>query len=202
MRFPDPYTHPGLAPGFESVTLIDNDPIISDRMSNNTVLEVRNSAQYWGISIPLPDMFPDEFFLIDGFLSEYKRTQGFIEVLLPQYESFGIQGDVKNATVPSGQKGNSITMKVPNLRALPKVGGLFKFANHYKVYKITSASSNGDNLTIGIYPNLFITTSGAEKPIFNGILFQTKAVGLENYKSVLNADGMYESFTINLEESK
>ncbi|QPB12127.1 hypothetical protein [Providencia phage PSTCR5] len=202
MRLPDPYTHPGLVPGFESVTLIDNDPVTKDRMANNQVFEVRTVSQYWGISIPFPDLFPKEFFLMDAFIGEYKRKGGFIEILLPQYETFGIRGDLANAKIPGGQKGNSLTMNIPNLTGLPKVGGLFKLSSHYKVYKITSVTTNGNNLTLGLYPDLATTTNGAEKPVFNGILFQTKPLQLETWKSTLTSDGMYESFTLNFEESR
>ncbi len=202
MRLPDPYTHPGLVPGFESVTLIDNDPVTTDRMANNQVFEVRTVSQYWGISIPFPDLFPQEFFLMDAFIGEYKRKGGFIEILLPQYETFGVRGDLANAKIPGNQKGSSITMTIPSLSGLPKVGGLFKLSSHYKVYKITSVTANGNNLTIGIYPDLATITNGAERPVFNGILFQTKPLQLETWKSTLTSDGMYESFTLNFEESR
>lgn len=200
MRLPDPYTHPEL-PGFESVTLIDNDTVTSDRMANNKVFEIRDVGQYWGISIPFPDLFPSEFAIIDSFLAEYKRTGEFIEVLLPQYETSTVRGDLFRAEVPQNQKGNRVTMTIPNLTGAPKLGGLFKFDSHYKVYKITNVEIKGDVLTLGIYPDLFITTTGAERPVFNGVLFQTKAIGLERYKSTLTSDGMYESFTLNFEES-
>lgn len=202
MRLPDPYTHPGQVPGFESVTLIDNDQIMSDRMGNNQVFETRTVAQYWGISIPFPDLFPQEFYLMDGFICDYKRRGGFIEILLPQYETFGIRGNLLEAKIPSGQKGSTVTMNIPSLTGLPKVGGLFKFSTNYKVYKITSVEANGNNLTIGVYPDLFITTNGSEKPVFNGILFQTKPVQLDRWKSTLTADGMYEGFTLEFEESR
>lgn len=200
MRLPDPYTHPEL-PGFESVTLIDNDTVTSDRMANNKVFEIRDVGQYWGISIPFPDLFPSEFFIIDSFIAEYKRKGGFIEILLPQYETSTVRGNLAGATIPANQKGSTVTMTIPNLTGAPKLGGLFKLDGHYKVYKITSVDIKGTTLTIGVYPDLFITTSGAEKPVFNGVLFQTKAIGLERYKSTLTSDGMYESFTLNFEES-
>lgn len=200
MRLPDPFTHPEL-PGFESVTLIDNDTVTSDRMANNKVFEVRDVGQYWGISIPFPDLFPSEFAIIDTFIAEYKRTGGFIEVLLPQYELSTVRGDLTSAVIPLGQKGNTITMTIPNLTGSPKLGGLFKLDSHYKVYKITKVEVQGNTVTIGVYPDLFVTTNGSEKPVFNGVLIQTKAVGLEKYKSTLTSDGMYEAFVLNFEES-
>ncbi|QYC97265.1 hypothetical protein [Escherichia phage IME178] len=42
MRLPDPYTNPELSGlGFESVNLIDNDPVIRDELPNGKVNEVR-----------------------------------------------------------------------------------------------------------------------------------------------------------------
>lgn len=203
MRLPDPYTNPELSGlGFESVNLIDNDPVIRDELPNGKVNEVKVSAQYWGINISYPELFPDEYSVLDAFILEYKRTGSYIDVILPQYEAFRVRGNTSLVNIPAGQKGSNITMDTKGLlTGTPKPGDLFKLSNHPKVYKITSFNKSGNTWSINLYPDLFITTTGAEKPVFNGILFRTKLMNGDAFGSTLNNNGTYSNISLNLRES-
>ncbi|UPW38327.1 distal tail protein [Escherichia phage vB_EcoS_ESCO30] len=203
MRLPDPYTNPELSGlGFESVNLIDNDPVIRDELPNGKVNEVKVSAQYWGINISYPELFPDEYSVLDAFILEYKRTGSYIDVILPQYEAFRVRGNTSLVNIPAGQKGSNITMDTKGLlTGIPKPGDLFKLSNHPKVYKITSFNKSGNTWSINLYPDLFITTTGAEKPVFNGILFRTKLMNGDAFGSTLNNNGTYSGISLNLRES-
>ena len=203
MRLPDPYTNPELSGlGFESVNLIDNDPVIRDELPNGKVRETKVSAQYWGVTIQYPDLFPDEYTKLDTFLLEYKRTGAYIDVLLPQYEAFRVTGDTSLVSIPAGQKGSTIMMDTKGvLRNVPKAGDLFKLSNHPKVYKITSFSQVGNTWQLNVYPDLFITTTGSEKPVFNGILFRTKLMNGDSFGSTLNSNGTYSGISLSLRES-
>lgn len=203
MRLPDPYTNPELSGlGFESVNLIDNDPVIRDELPNGKVNEVKVSAQYWGINISYPELFPDEYSVLDSFILEYKRTGSYIDVILPQYEAFRVRGNTSLVNIPAGQKGSNITMDTKGLlTGIPKPGDLFKLSNHPKVYKITSFNKSGNTWSINLYPDLFITTTGAEKPVFNGILFRTKLMNGDAFGSTLNNNGTYSGISLNLRES-
>ncbi|WWD10808.1 distal tail protein [Escherchia phage Stokescottia] len=203
MRLPDPYTNPELSGlGFESVNLIDNDPVIRDELPNGKVNEVKVSAQYWGINISYPELFPDEYSVLDAFILEYKRTGSYIDVILPQYEAFRVRGNTSLVNIPAGQKGSNITMDTKGLLiGTPKPGDLFKLSNHPKVYKITSFNKSGNTWSINLYPDLFITTTGAEKPVFNGILFRTKLMNGDAFGSTLNNNGTYSGISLNLRES-
>lgn len=203
MRLPDPYTNPELSGlGFESVNLIDNDPVIRDELPNGKVNEVKVSAQYWGINISYPELFPDEYSVLDAFILEYKRTGSYIDVILPQYEAFRVRGNTNLVNIPAGQKGSNITMDTKGvLTGIPKPGDLFKLSNHPKVYKITSFNRSGNLWSINIYPDLFLTTTGAEKPVFNGILFRTKLMNGDAFGSTLNNNGTYSGISLNLRES-
>lgn len=203
MRLPDPYTNPELSGlGFESVNLIDNDPVIRDELPNGKVNEVKVSAQYWGINISYPELFPDEYNVLDAFILEYKRTGSYIDVILPQYEAFRVRGNTSLVSIPAGQKGSNITMDTKGLLiGTPKPGDLFKLSNHPKVYKITSFNKSGNTWSINLYPDLFITTTGAEKPVFNGILFRTKLMNGDAFGSTLNNNGTYSGISLNLRES-
>lgn len=203
MRLPDPYTNPELSGlGFESVNLIDNDPVIRDELPNGKVNEVKVSAQYWGINISYPELFTDEYNVLDAFILEYKRTGSYIDVILPQYEAFRVRGNTGLVNIPAGQKGSNITMDTKGLlTGIPKPGDLFKLSNHPKVYKITSFNKLGNTWSINLYPDLFITTTGAEKPVFNGILFRTKLMNGDAFGSTLNNNGTYSGISLNLRES-
>ncbi|WAB24926.1 hypothetical protein [Citrobacter phage vB_CfrD-Cit2] len=203
MRLPDPYTNPELSGlGFESVNLIDNDPVIRDELPNGKVNEVKVSAQYWGINISYPELFPDEYSVLDSFILEYKRTGSYIDVILPQYEAFRVRGNTNLVNIPAGQKGSNITMDTKGvLTGIPKPGDLFKLSNHPKVYKITSFNRSGNSWSINVYPDLFVTTTGAEKPVFNGILFRTKLMNGDAFGSTLNNNGTYSGISLNLRES-
>ncbi|ATW62657.1 hypothetical protein [Salmonella phage SP-3] len=87
------------------------------------------------------------------------------------------------------------------LTGTPKPGDLFKLSNHPKVYKITSFNKSGNTWSINLYPDLFITTTGAEKPVFNGILFRTKLMNGDAFGSTLNNNGTYSNISLNLRES-
>lgn len=147
-------------------------------------------------------MFPDEYSVLDSFILEYKRTGGYIDVILPQYEAFRVRGNTNLVNIPAGQKGSNITMDTKGLlTGTPKPGDLFKLSNHPKVYKITSFNKSGNTWSINLYPDLFITTTGAEKPVFNGILFRTKLMNGDAFGSTLNNNGTYSNISLNLRES-
>ncbi|QXN67527.1 heat shock protein [Klebsiella phage vB_Kpn_3] len=118
--------------------------MIRDELPNGKVNEVKVSAQYWGINISYPELFPDEYAILDSFILDYKRTGGYIDVLLPQYEAFRVRGDTNYCNIPAGQKGSTVIMNNKGtLPGLPKPGDLFKLSNHPKVYKITSFNKAG-----------------------------------------------------------
>lgn len=202
MRLPDPFTNPDLCPGFETADLIDNDPIIRDELPNATVVEIKSSAQFWSIDITMPDLFPREFRFLDAFISEYKRTGGFIDVLLPQYENTRVSGDTSKTTIAGNQKGSTITIgNTAGLTGIPEAGDLFKLSTHPKVYKITKVSSDATSMTLSLYPDLFITTGGSEKPVFSGILFQTKLMSGDSWSQTITNDGMYTGVSLKLREA-
>lgn len=202
MRLPDPFTNPDIAQGFTSARLVDNDPVIRDELPNGAVKEVKVSAQYWGIEITYPDLYPEEFMFLDSFIKECKRTGGYIEVLLPQYEPLRVSGNTSLVTIASGQRGSTIVMtNTSGLRGLPKPGDLFKLTTGTKVYKITSVASTASTMTLTLYPDLFLTTNGSDKPIFNGILFRTKMASGETIDDNINPDGVYTGVSLKLRES-
>lgn len=203
MRLPDPFTHPHLEGlGFEVATIVDNDPIIRDELPNGTVREVKVAAQYFGINITYPELYPNEYTTLDTFILESKRTRSYIDVLLPQYESFRVKGNPSATVIAPGLKGSVLEISNTGyLNGAPQVGDLFKLSTHPKVYKITSFKKESNKWTLGLYPDLRITTNGQEKPIFTGITFRTKGMNLDTFSASLDANGMYTGLSLNLRES-
>lgn len=203
MRLPDPLTNPeyhGL--GFETAQLVDNDPVIRDELPNGKVAEFKVAAQYWSINLTYPDLFMDEYTFLETFIQSYKRSGGYIEVLLPQYEAFRVKSSTALVNIAAGQKGSSITMtNTSSLIGEPQAGDLFKLSTHPKVYKIVSVYKTTNSITLGLYPDLFITTTGSEKPVFNGILFRTKLMNGNTFGQPLDADGKYSGVSLVLRES-
>lgn len=201
-RLPDPFTNPEYALGFQKAVVIDNDPMTRDELPNGKVNEVKMQAQYWGLQISYPDLFEAEFSFLDAFILEYKRTGGYIDVLLPQYEKFRVRGATTAVTIPAGLSGSTIILD--NIGALigkPNPGDLFKLNAYPKVYKITSVVTTSSRWTLTVYPDLANTTNGSEKPVFNGILFRTKLMNGDSFQSDLTVDGVYTGVSLDLRES-
>lgn len=202
MRLPDPFTHPGKVPGFQTAELVDNDPVIRDELPNGKVGEVKIAAQYFGINISYPDLYESEFAILDSFVKEYKRTGGYIDVVLPQYERFRLQGNVGALRAQSGQKGSMITvLNTASVVGVPQMHDLFKLSTNSKVYKITKVEVLSGKWNIYLYPDLAITTNGSEVPVFSGIVFRTKLMNGDAFVEHLDADGVYSGFALNLRES-
>ena len=203
MRLPDPFTHPqynGL--GFDKATLIDNDPMIRDELPNGKVNEVKTATQYWGLNISYPVMFPDEYAVLSSAILEYKRTRGYLDVILPHYESYRVRGDANNCRIAAGQKGSTLVItNTGSLVGEPKPGDLFQLTTHPKVYKITSFKNVAGVWTLNLYPDLLLTTNGSERPRFNGILFQTKLMNGDSFSEEITVDGVYDGVNLVLRES-
>lgn len=202
MRLPDPFTHPGRAPGFQTAKLVDNNPLVRDQMPNGKVYEVHMAGQYWGVEVTYPDLYESEYRLIESFIQNYKRLGSFIDILLPQYQRFTVGGTPNNTTIPAGQSGSLITINNANmLSGTPREGDLFKLSTHPKVYRIVYMNLQGNRWDLGLYPDLHIITNGSEKPVFSGITIQTKILNADSFGQALDADGMYTGLSLNLREA-
>lgn len=203
MRLPDPFTD-SVAPGFSEAILNEVDPIIKDPMPDGRVLKVSTASQYWTLTLSYPDLTEDEFAYLCGFLAETKRQRTSIDVLLPQYEKFSVTGDTSQTTVSSGQNGNTVTITdTQPLQGRPRLNSLFKLTGHSKVYKITSIhiSPTTNTWTLGVYPDLALTTDGTQKPIFNSILLEMTLVEDKLPEENPSAeDGLYRGVTLGLRE--
>jgi hypothetical protein len=199
MRLPDPYVDLA-APGFSSAKLVDVDPYITDTMPNGTVLRTKVASQYWTLDLSYPDLTENEFRILYSAIAESKRLSTTIDVLLPQYEQYHVQGDATTANITDGSNGSEVTITdLTSLTGTPRVGSLFKLSTHSKVYRIASIDIQPGFWKLGLFPNLSITTLNA-KPIFNNILLEmtltTDSLPIED----VSVDGFYRGVSISLRE--
>lgn len=199
MRLPDPYVDSN-APGFSTARLGDVDPYIRDDMSDGSVLRTKVAAQYWTLDLSYPDLTEQEYNILISALAEAKRTSSTVDVLLPQYERYNVQGDASTAIVADGSSGSTVVISaVTALTGLPKPGDLFKLSNHPKVYKITKVVNNSSSWSLSLYPALATTTHNA-KPVFNNILFSTTLEGDNLPIEDVTLEGFYKGINISLRE--
>ncbi len=202
IRLPDPFTHPDEAPGFLKAPLVDNEPILQDELPNGKVLQTKSSAQFWSVNITYPDLYELEYKLVSSAINEAKRTGDTLEIVLPQYVNFRVLGDLTATSIAAGQKGSTLEItNIAGIQGAPYLGDLFKLSTHPKVYKITGFQRSGDKISLNIYPDLFIETTGHEKPVFNAIPLQVKQMGRSSTTEDINADGMYEGISYSFRES-
>jgi hypothetical protein len=203
IRLPDPFVNVE-APGFTSAPLASNQTLMQDFLTDGSVLQVKTGEHYWSTDITYPDLFPEEYAIIISAIDEAKRTGEYLDVYLPQVSSYRVGGSPSGTSIQAGSKGSSVTITgVNTLTGVPLAGDYFQLTgSSKKVYRITSVDTSTDGVwTLNLYPDLQITTTGAEKPIFSNILFQM-AITNWNDVSNLNVDGLYVNVGLQLREAK
>lgn len=201
IRLPDPFTHPGIAPGFKSAPLVDNEPLIQDELPNGQVLEVKTSAQYWSVDITYPELLEDEFRLIDSTIKRAKNSDGVITLALPQYLNLHVLGNTAATSILAGQTGSKIKIDgIDALQGRPYVGDLFQLKGETKVYKILHVEATATSWTLEIYPNLRRPTKTGDKPEFNEILFSMKLKDRSSFTENVTPDGLYTDMGLSLRE--
>lgn len=204
IRLPDPFTDSN-APGFLSAPLQDNEPVLQEELPNGKVLQVTNiSAQYWSVKISYPELYEDEYRIVSSAIYKAKRTGDSIGIVLPQYISGRVYGEELDVSIQAGSKGNSVVIEnADKLVGDPKIGDLFQMDSHPKVYKIVDHYRDTSNniMALDLYPDLFITTKGNEKPKFNNIIFNMKLQNRDSLIENVNADGLYQDIQYVFRES-
>jgi hypothetical protein len=203
-RLPDPFTHPGVAPGFQTAPLVDSEPLLQDALPNGKVLEVITASQYWSVNITYQDLFEEEYRLVSSAILKAKNSDGVILLALPQYLNARVSGDFDAVTIAADQVGSQLVLGNTNqLTGRPFIGDLLQIRGQPKVYKIVDININTtDNTwTLELYPKLARQTTGSEKPEFNNVLFNMKLVGRSSITESLNADGVYTGVEFSFRES-
>lgn len=182
------------SPGFASVKLSSNQPIMRDRTRSGRLVSRAVSYHLWNTDISYNPMTKSQFNPIYGFLLEKQGSLKPFFVELPQYRGQG----VSSKTASSGLAG-STTLTVNNITDI-EAGMMFNIndntdSTHTKAYVITRASSTTITFTPGLQNAV---TSGAAVNFTNPKIRVIQSGDVQEYS--LNTNNLY-SFSLKLEEA-
>lgn len=201
IRLPDPYTHPGVAPGFEIASLKDIRPVLVENLPNGRQIKTSSTAQYWALTIKYPALYFEEYQLITTVLNTVESTGDTLGLILPHYELYTVKQDPSTMSIAANQVGNLLKITNYTDSAKPFIGRFLKLTNSTKVYKIIGVDHNpiAKTLDLTLYPNLAKKTLSTTKPIFNNIIFECsiEEIPEENFSS----EGIFEEVSIPLREN-
>lgn len=182
------------SPGFASVKLSSDQPIMRDRTRSGRLVSRAVSYHLWNIDISYNPMTKSQFNPIYAFLLEKQGSLKPFFVQLPQYRGQG----VSSKTASSGLAG-STTLTVNNITDI-EAGMMFNIndntdSTHTKAYVITRASSTTITFTPGLQNAV---TSGAAVNFTNPKIRVIQSGDVQEYS--LNTNNLY-SFSLKLEEA-
>jgi len=199
---PDPYhlitpagdSEGGTAgPGFASVSLSSNQPIMRDRTNSGRMVSRVSAYHKWEIDITYNPMTKAEFNPVFGFLLEKQGSLKPFLVSLPQYRVQGI-ADKTAAAAAAGS-----TTIVCNNTTNIVVGSLFTIGDfdsaHTKAYMVNRVINS---TSISITPGLAKSISSSAILDFTDPTIKVIQVG-DTQQYSLNTENLY-SFSLKLEE--
>lgn len=204
-RLPDPSF--GGGPGWVSQQIIDNTPGMIHNLNSGASVSVKFSGNYWTISLSYPQLTIAEMNTILPFLYSLQGAFTNFYVQSPLYvnPAAGAWAAVPLAnTVGQGTTSNEVDITgwaaaISAAGSTLVVGDMIKFTDIKKIYLITGTSLNTDVMTLTLNADLTtaISTSTLEP---NDIKFRVRIDGATPAFSI-NADGLYEGFTLKLREN-
>jgi hypothetical protein len=207
-RLPDPNTVPA-GPGFVTQTLIDNTPGMLHDLNNGGTVSVKFAGSYWTINIAYPQLTVAEANTLIPFLYSLNGMFQTFYVQLPTYINpssgvwdTGTSVKVADGEIAIGPTSNSIVVNSWSTRGGDYVAGdILKFNNSNKLYMVTSETLVTDTKTIYLNSDILepvkVATAAFEP---NDLRFRVRQSG-KNPNLVLNADGLYEGFSLSLREN-
>ena len=207
-ELPTPNTIPA-GPGFVSQTITDNSPGMVHNLNSGGSISVKFSGNYWTIAIAYPQLTIAEGNTIIPFLYSLQGAFTNFYVQLPTYinPTAGIWSAVPLASeVSMGSNANQVDVSewAANIAASGSTlaaGDMIKFTNSNKIYMIVATSLNADIMTITLNTEVADTAAMAAATLEpNDIKFRVRIEG-QAPKASLNADGLYEGFSMSLREN-
>jgi hypothetical protein len=217
-RLPDVFTSPeGL--GFTNATIKSVNQTMTNELNSGETLSVQIAGHTWELTIGFPESLEDDVDsnVTRAFLSSLRGKLTEFQVVLPhkltpRRASIPV---TSSCTIDAGQSGSSLVIKNWNTAIANatlyssdsstgyiSVNDYFKLDTNSKVYKVMGASYDAyyGTLTLDIFPNLVITTTGLEKPTFNEIEWNVKLT-TDEFSEPTDVDGVISSFSITAKET-
>lgn len=206
---PTPNTTPE-GPGFYSMSLTNNTPGMFHPLNDGSSIAIRYAGDYWSLSVVYPDLVRTDTTTTTfiSFLTSIKKNFDNFYISLPGYDnpaagqwSVGTNAEIGKNNISVGSAANEIVVTDANLLGGSwTIGDMLKFDNANKIYQIVDLDLEGTTLTITLNSDLIdqdsVATAGFEP---NDIKFRVRL--LSDIKLSFNAEGLFESVTLNLREN-
>jgi len=188
-------------PGFSSVQLTSEAPIVTNRSNSGLVFRTRNRYHKWDINIKYNDLTKAEFNVVYPFLLERQATLESFFVELPQYGN----SDAGDKNIGASAAAGETELTLSSVTDI-NIGDLFYVDDpnddtHVKAYKVTKVDSTNTKVHISpaIQKKIDYLLSGTEKAKFGTPRLRVVVDGASiNY--TIKSNGLY-SFSVKLEES-
>lgn len=207
-RLPDPTTVPE-GPGFLTQSIIDNSPGMVHNLNNGGSISVKFAGNYWTINIAYPQLTISEMDTLLPFLYSLQGAFSNFYVQLPIHDNprAGAWATTPPAgDVSIGSSNNQVEIAnwasaISNAGSTLNTGDMLKFTNTNKIYMIVGMSLLADTMTLTLNSEVTDVAAMAAATIEpNDIKFRVRQVG-KMPSVLLNADGLYESFSLSLREN-
>ena len=188
-------------PGFSSVTLTSQQPIVMNRSNSGLAFRSINKYQKFMVDIKYNSLTKTEFNVVYPFLLQRQASLEAFFVELPQYGNSS--AGTKNITLSSTVAAGSTELTLNNINSLA-VADMFFITDpqddvHVKTYKVTKISGTTITITPPLQRKLDHTLSGTRQVSFGTPKMRVCVMGSDIQYSV-DAKGLY-SFSVKLEEN-
>lgn len=194
-------TSGSFGPGFSSVTLKSNQPVVSNK--SNSGLSFRSVVRYhqWELDIRYNDLIKDDFNIVYPFLLERQQSQEAFFVELPQYGNAAAATKTINTVTSTSPGKNFVT--VNNVNSIV-MGDMLDLINnndslHLKAYKVTKIDATNNRIFISPGLQRKITAGDVATVSFTRPRIRARVKGA-NLNYSVKANGLY-SFSVNVEEA-
>ena len=188
-------------PGFSSVTVTSQQPVVMNRANSGLAFKSINRYQKFMVDIKYNSLTKAEFNVVYPFLLQRQATLEAFFVELPQYgnDTAGVKTINVSSTVAAGS--TELTLNNVNHMA---VADMFFITDpqddvHVKTYKVTKISGTTITITPPLQRKLDHLLSGTRQASFSNPKMRVCVVGSDIQYSV-DAKGLY-SFSVKLEEN-
>jgi len=148
------------SPGFSAVNFKMNTTTKRTTAASGRIIRATNSTTLWSGTLAFPVMSLTEFRPIQGFIAQTDGGLNEFDIVIPTVSvSQSSYASVLSATVDgahtAGDETINISSNVPN-QSILKAGDIVRFANHTKVYMVTSDinSDGSGDAVLNIKPGL------------------------------------------------
>lgn len=190
-------------PGFSSVSVTSQQPVIMNRSNSGLAFKSINKYQKFMVDIKYNALTKAQFNIVYPFLLQRQASLDAFFVELPQYGNSN--AGTKTISIPNNADidAGSVELTLNNVNSL-EVADMFTVSDpqdstHVKTYKITKISGSVVTITPPLQRKFDHSLSGTRQANFGTPKMRVSVVGSDIQYSV-DAKGLY-SFSVKLEET-